>query len=269
MAYIQTCPKTQVRNNEWLTACKTIRDKILENNAGQLLFKTQFDGFTFSIVEMENSSLKYSVTEFVLKSNAAKRQSNNTRMSLFNKIKSESKRTNAVKSAAGKTLLGIVKNHQNITGLPFKNLIAETDLILTEFNSDTYKEAVNTLGFEDHVEELNTINNECKEILSKKLVITGKHKSKRKVEDTRRELNISYDLLVDELNFLARKNGDEDYLDLFNFWNALIDELRASINARLGAKRGGKMSDSEINTSDPTHGTPDSGGGEDDRPVIE
>lgn len=269
MAYIQTCPKTQVHNNEWLTACKTIRDKILESNAGQLAFKTQFDGFTFSIVEMENSSLKYSVTEYVLKSNAAKRKSNTSRISLFNKIKSESKRTNAVKGEAGKALLGIVRNHQKISGLSIKNLITETDLILTDLKSDTYKEAVKTLGFEDHVEELNTINNECKEILSKKLVITGKHKSKRKVVDTRRELNKSYDLLVDELNFLARKNGDKDFLDLFNFWNALIDELRASITARLGAKRGGKKSDSETNTSDPTHGTPDSGGGEDDRPVIE
>lgn len=269
MAFIQTCPKTLVRNKEWLTACKTIRDKILESNAAQLAFKTQFDGFTFSIVEVENSLMKYSVTEYVIKSNAAKRQSNTTRISLFNKIKSESKRINAVKSEAGETLLNIVRNHQKISGLPFKDLIAETDLIITDLKSDAYKEAVKTLGFEDHVEELNTINNECKEILSKKLVITGKHKSKRKVVDTRRELNKSYDLLVDELNFLARKNGDKDFLDLFNFWNALIDELRASISARLGAKRGGKMSGSQTNTSDPTHGTPDSGGGEDDRPVIE
>lgn len=264
MIKIQSCPKTQLRDNEWFTLCTSVKDEINTANADVTKFKSQYDNFNACLVQYDNSLNKLSKSEYTLKSNEGKRKSNASRDGLFNMIRSGLSSSHDDFVAASISLMVVVDQFTNISHLSFEDIIGKTDKIVDYFHSDDYKDQIKLLTLDDRVGQLNTINNDCKQILSKKMTETSRRNIPRKTPITRRELNVAYDELVDELNFLARRDGEADYQTLFSWWNALIDKARTTISLRRGATKGGKTDSGE--SSRPS--TPEEGGGG-DRPEIE
>lgn len=240
MIKIQSCPKTALRDNEWLTVCVAIRDEINTANTDITIFKPQFDKFKVDIIQFDNSINRLSKSEYTLKANEGKRRNNASRNGLFKNIEAALSNTHADFAAAAVTLMIVVNQFKYISHLSFEDIIGKTDKIIEYFQSDDYKDLIKLLELEDRVNQLIAINNECKNILSKRMTETGRRNIQRKTPITRRELNIAYDELVDELNFLARRDGEADYVNLFNWWNALIDKMRTTISLRRGASKGGK-----------------------------
>lgn len=265
MANIQTCPKTRLRANEWLTLCISARDEINSANRDISLFKPEFDAFDANIIQFDNSLNRLSKSEYTKKSNDMKRKLNASRDGLFKKIAADLSSSHDDIVAAAVSLMIVVNQFKYISQLSFEDIIGKTESIISYFQSDDYKDLIKLLGLEDRVTQLQTINNEAKNILSKKMTETGSRNMIRKTPITRRELDVAYDKLVDQLNFLSRRDGDTDYLTLFAFWNALIDKARVTISLRSGASKGGKPDGGSSNQ--PT--TPPSSGGGGDRPEIE
>lgn len=266
MANIQTCPKTRLRGNEWLTFCISAKDEINKADRDISLFKPEYDSFDACIIQFDNSLNRLSKSEFTKKSNEAKRRLNTSRTGLFKKIEAELSSSHSDFVAAAVSLMIVVGQFKYISQLSFEDIIGKTESIIRYFTSDEYKDLIKLLSLEDRVTQLQTLNNEAKYILSKKMTETGRRNTPRKTPVTRRELNIAYDKLVDQLNFLARRDGDTDYLSLFAFWNALIDKTRVSLSLRSGASKGGKT---DSGTSNQPSTPPSGGSGDDDRPVIE
>lgn len=266
MAHIQTCPKTRLRANEWLTFCISIKNEIQRADRDISIFKPEFDSFDACIIQFDNSLNRLSKSEYTKKSNESKRRLNASRDGLFKKIAADLSNSHDDFVAAAVSLMIVVDQFKYISHLSFEDIIGKTDSIVAYFQSDDYKDLIKLLKLDDRVTQLQIINNEAKNILSKKATETGRRNMPRKTPITRRELNAAYDKLVDQLNFLARRDGDTDYLTLFAFWNALIDKARVTISLRSGEAKGGKTDSGASNQ--PTT-PPSSGGGEDDRPVIE
>lgn len=265
MANIQTCPKTALRCNEWLTLCIAVRDEITKADRDITLFKPEFDDFNLKINHLDNSLNRLNKSEYTKKSNEAKRRLNTSRGGLFKIIKAGLSSSHKEFVEAAESLTIVVDKFVYISHLSFEDIIGKTISIIEYFRSDEYKDYIKLLDLEDRVTQLQTAKNEAQHILSKKSTEAGRRNIHRKTPITRRELNISYDLLVDQLNFLARRDKDTDYLTLFAFWNALIDKARVTLSLRRGASKGGKTDGGASNQPN----TPPSGGDDDDRPVIE
>ena len=86
---------------------------------------------------------------------------------------------------------------------------------------------------------------------------SGQRNTPQKSEETRPAFYAAYDALVEALNALALVNGDSKYLELFTWWNAMIDEFRVSVSLRLGKGKGGKTDGGNSNRPNP-----DAGGGD-------
>lgn len=267
MAKIQTCPKTRLRGNEFLTLCISIRDQINSANRDITLFKPQYDLFDTRINNYDNSLNRLNKSEYTTKTNEVKRRLNKSRTGLFLKISGDISNSNTEIAQAAVSLMIVADKFKSIQKLSFEDIIGKTEGIIIYFQSDTYKDAIKLLGLTERVTQLQAILNEAKGILAKKMIESGSRNMIRRSDITRKELNDAYDKFVDQLNFLARRDGDSDYLTLFAFWNALIDKLRVTISLRSGASKGGKTDSGTSNQ--PQDPSTEGGGGGDDRPEIE
>lgn len=265
MAHIQTCPKTKLRANEWLTLCITVKDEIKRADRSLSLYETEYNNFNAAIIQYDNSLNRLTKSEYAKLSNEVKRKLNASRSGLFKKIAAELSNTNSEINAAAISLMIVTNQFKYISNLSFEDIIGKTESIVTYFQSDDYKDMIKLLKLEERVTQLQILNNEAKNVLSKRMTEAGYRNMQRKSPITRNELNVAYDKLVDQLNFLARRDGDTDYITLFAFWNAVIDKARVTISLRNGKKKGGKPDGGASNQ--PV--TPPSGGGDDDHPVIE
>lgn len=265
MPQIQLCPKSLLRNNEWLTFCITIRDEIASANRDITVFKKQFDKFSDCILEYDNSLNRLSKSQYTKLMKMMKYKLNTSRTGLFKKVEAELSNSNDDLVAAATALHIIIDNYRNISNFSPEEIIGRTEGIIALFEADEYKDYVTLLSLTDRLAQLKTINNEAKQILAKKINETGRRNMIRKTTITRRELNYSYNELVDEINFIARRDGYDDYQTLFAFWNALIDKMRKSISARHNSASGGKTDSGSSNPPVP----PVDDGGDDDKPVID
>lgn len=111
MASIQSCPKTKLRVNEWLTLCIAVRDEINSANRDISLFKPQFDAFDANIIQFDNSLNRLSKSEYTKKSNEMKRKLNASREGLFKKISGDLSNTKEEIATAAVSLMIIVGMH--------------------------------------------------------------------------------------------------------------------------------------------------------------
>lgn len=228
-------------------------------------FKPEFNSFEAAINQFDNSTNRLSRSQYTKQISEQKYRLNASRTGLFKKVEAELSSSHDDFVQAAITLKIIVDKFRNISHLSPEDIIGKTEGIIALFEDEEYKSSVTLLSLTDRIAQLKAINNEAKQTLAKKLIETGRRNMIRKTEITRRELNLAYDALVDQLNFIARRDGYDDYQSLFAFWNALIDKARISISARRNKNKGGKT---DAGTSNPP--VPPAGGGDDDdRPVIE
>lgn len=85
MAQIQTCPKSMLKNNEWLTFCMTIRDEITSANRDITVFKSKYDKFSTCILEYDNSINRLTRSQYTKLMKTMKYTLNISRTGLFKK----------------------------------------------------------------------------------------------------------------------------------------------------------------------------------------
>ena len=269
MAKIQSAPKTKMTVSEFYYFCLFILNYLSASNFSILKFKTAFNYFKEKFDGYDNSINKISKMDYNKKSSDMKKKLNASRTGLFNVISGLSVSAIAdIKEAATIVLDLINKKYRNMSAIKYKDLQLMTASLLNDLESEEYKTYIEKMELTTIVTALHTLYNECIQLESKLISADGVNKRLRKTVNTRRELNIAYDRLVDQLNALAQVEGDTEYLELFTWWNALIDDYRTKISTRSGAGAGGKTQTDESSQTDPNKGV-DNGGGEDDRPVIE
>lgn len=269
MARIQSAPKTKMRISEFYYFSLFILNYLSASDFSVLKFKTAFNYFKEKFEGYDNSINKISKMDYKKRSADMKKKLNKSRTGIFNIISGLSESAIAdIQEAADVVLDLIDKKYRNMSKLKYKDLQLTTANLLNDFESDEYKSYIEKMKLTDFVTALRALYNECIQLESKLISANGINKRLRKTANTRRELHIAYDRLVDQLNALAQVDGDAEYLELFTWWNALIDDYRTKISLRSGAGAGGKTQTDESSQADPNKGT-DHNDGEDDRPVIE
>lgn len=271
MAKIQSAPKTRMTVSEYYYFCLFIVQYLTASNFAILKFKSAFDYFQARFNAYSDSINKISKMEYDKKAADYKKKLNTTRTGLFNIISGlTASQVDDVKLAATILLDLINKSYRNMSKMTYSDLKLKTLALLNDLESDAFKTYVEKLQLTVNVTALRTLYNESIDLDSKLISADGTNKRLRKSVITRRELNVGYDRLVDQLNALAQVEGDTEYLELFAWWNALIDDYRKKISARVGARAGGKTQPDGSSQHDPNTGADKpGGGGDDDRPVIE
>ena len=145
MANIQTCPKTRLRANEWLTLCISVKNEIQRADRDISLFKPEFDSFDACINQFDNSLNRLSKSEYTRKSNEAKRRLNASRDGLFKKISGDLSNSNNDIAAAAVSLKIVVDQFKYISQLSFEDIIGKTESIVAYFKSDDYKDLIKLL----------------------------------------------------------------------------------------------------------------------------
>lgn len=271
MAKIQSAPKSKMSVSEFYYFCLFIINYLSAANFAVLKFKTAFNNFKEKFDAYSDSINKISKMDYDKKSADMKKKLNTSRTGFFNVISGLSVSAVADVKGAATILLDLInKKYRNMSRLKYKDLQLMTLNLLNDLDSDEYKTYIEKLELTKIVTALRTLYNECIELESKLISAEGTNKRMRKSLVTRRELNVAYERLTDQLNALAQVEGDTEYLELFTWWNALIDDYRVKISARSGSGTGGKTQTDESSQTDPNKGV-DNGGGsaDDDRPVIE
>lgn len=263
MAKIQTFPKSRLRNGELLDAAKAIIQKMksLDNVVNPVT--SYFTPFEENVDEYERSIIKHSKNEYVAEVRNAKNENLNNRSTIFKIIDGYKKSRIEEKKLAAIPLAAATSGFRKVRNLSLENLIQDTALFIKTLESDFYKDKIKTLGLTEQVALLKTINTECTELVDKKITVYANRNRTKKAENARIDVNKSYDELVDELNAYTRYNGNDNYFELFTWWNAMIDEYRVKISNRYGRKSGGKQDNGKSNIPFPDKGD------DDDRPVIE
>lgn len=271
MSKIQSAPKTKMTNSEFYNFCLLILNYLEAINLSVLLFKSSFDAFKARFNAYNDSLHKIGKADYDKKVIHMKKKLNASRTGLFNIISGLSvSQVDDIREAA-MTLVDLIdRKYRNMSRLRYNDLLRMTLVLLDDLESEKYNTHIEKLNLKASVTALHTLYNECIDLDSKLIGVSGESKRLRRTVITRRELHVGYDRLVNQLNALAQVNGDAEYLELFTWWNALIDEYRRNISARTGAGTGGKSQTEASSQPDPNKGAdkPDSGGG-DDRPVIE
>ena len=266
MAKIQNLPKARLTLGQFLTAGITIKQKLDTVNLSVLLIKTQKESYDLALENFNNSMTKITKSEYTTKMSALKNRSNKSRNGFFLLIKGNLTSSVAAQREAANSLIILANRFKNISRMVYDDYIAHTRRMIDLCKSDEYKEHITTLKLDDRVTELETINNESMKLTELRIGESGNRNRLRKTTITRREFTIAYDNLVKRLNALAEVNGDADYIELFAWWNALIDKYRVAISLRYGGTQGGTTDNGSNNHHDPNTG---GNTNEEDRPEIE
>lgn len=275
MATIQSVPKTQMTNSEFFNFCLLIINYLTKSNFSLLKFKSAFNLFVAAHKNFDNSLNKISKAVYWARVKVLRNQINEARSSFYNIILAESKSQEPDVKAAASDLLIMFKPFNKMARMRYNDKIRFLDKLIATCESDKYKKEIETIKQEKRVETLQKLHSEALELEDLLVDDEGINKRKRKSVITRGELEDAYTKLVKRLNSLAEIDGDTEYLELFAWWNALIDRYRVIIAQRTGSNRVGKTDDGKSSQHDPSTGPDqnegggDSGGGEDDRPVIE
>lgn len=276
MATIQSVPKSRMTNSEFLNFCLLIINYITGSNFSLLKFKSVYNVFVESHKNFDNSLNKISKAVYWANVRAIKVKINDARSGLYNLVLAESKSQDEEIKKAAQDVLAMLKPFNKMSRMRYNDFIRYLDKLINSCKSEKYKPNITKIGLDKRIEGLTKLYNEALGL--EKLLIDdeGLNKRKRKPNITRSELDVAYEKLVKRLNALAEIDGDSEYLELFVWWNALIDRYRVIIAQRTGANKVGKPDEGESSQHDPSTG-PDQneggggsgGGGEDDRPVIE
>lgn len=269
MANINNVPKTKFTNAEWLNFCILIINYLGASNFAILKFEKEFNLFKDKQKEFDGSLNKISKEKYWEKAKILKAQINNARIGFYNIVNGETTSQIPETAAAAAIILVLLKKYVKMGRMKYNDVLKSLNSLIQECERDGNKSYIETLDLTKRVTGLNTLYNDALKLEEQLYNDEGLNKRKRKATVTRQELYDAYEKLVKRLNALAIIEGDEDYLELFAWWNAMIDRYRTVISTRLGSGKGGKTDSGETSQHDPNSGSETGGGGDDDRPVIE
>lgn len=262
MAKIQPIPKAKLRSNEWLATGRAIEKKIIAAGTSALGVSVQFETFQKALQAYDDSLVKLDKSILTSEMEDTDKKRDEIQSGILSQMRTFATHFDAAKKAAALRLVPLVNKFKGTTRLSFNDQTGMVDNLIQAAESDTYKADFTTLGLTEWVAELKKANQKCAELSDARRLESGQRNTPLKVSETRPAFHSAYDALVEALNALALVNGEEKYLELFTWWNAMIDEFRVSISLRSGKGKGGKTDGGSSNQPNP-----DAGGGSDgDKP---
>lgn len=171
----------------------------------------------------------------------ADQQRDNAQSCFLKQIRIYANHYDAERRAQGQLLAILAQKYANKTRISHSEQTSLVENLIQEAESERYWAAVAALPeLPGWLNALKAANVRFKAAMQKQVEERMRRSSKKKAKVTRASLQKSYEALVTLFNAWAMVLGDADYVDLFAWWNALIDRYRVLISARLGAGVGGK-----------------------------
>ena len=172
---------------------------------------------------------------------AADQQRDNAQSCFLKQIRIYANHYDAERQAQGQLLAILAQKYADKTRISHSEQTSLVENLIQEAESERYWAAVAALPeLPGWLNALKAANVRFKAAMQKQVEERMRRSSKKKAKVTRASLQKSYEALVTLFNAWAMVLGDADYVDLFAWWNALIDRYRVLISARLGAGVGGK-----------------------------
>ena len=172
---------------------------------------------------------------------AADQQRDNAQSCFLKQIRIYANHYDAERRAQGQLLAILAQKYADKTRISHSEQTSLVENLIQEAESERYWAAVAALPeLPGWLNALKAANVRFKAAMQKQVEERMRRSSKKKAKVTRASLQKSYEALVTLFNAWAMVLGDADYVDLFAWWNALIDRYRVLISARLGAGVGGK-----------------------------
>ena len=243
MATIQSfSQKSKLRLNELLSFGRTLEEKLATTAfISDETIKAQIEAYKVSLQSLDDSMMAGGKWLTSPEMAQCDRRRDDAQISLLALIRTYAVHYDLTKRAYGIKLKVLADKFSGLTQVAYEEQTGTVDNLIQEAESATYKEAIEALpdvkGWKD---ELKAANEQCKVAASKLVEERMRRNSVEKASVTRKAFNTAYDALVKRFNSLAEVFGDAKYVDLFAWWNALIDRNRVLISARLGAGVGGK-----------------------------
>lgn len=264
MAKIQKMPKSRLRNNELLAFGRSVENKILSIGASELSVESYFTTFQEALQAYDDSILRVIKSALTAEMETVDKTRNSMQSGLFSQIRTFTNHYDAEAKAAALRLIPLIDRFKGTTQVSYNDQTGLIYNLVQQAESDTYKDDIATLGLTDWVAELKKINQQCEDLTNARREEKGERNMTLKVSQTRPDLEAAYDKLVNVLNAYAIVDGDEKYLSLFAWWNAVIDEYRVIFSLRYGKGEGGQTDSGSSNQ--PETGTEEETPSEDDKP---
>ena len=251
MAKIQNFPKSRLRNNELLAAGRAIEQQIQTAGASALGVTVPFENFKQALQAYDDSLVKLTKSALTAEMETADKKRDSLQSAILDQIRTFANHFETDKQTAAKQLIPFADKYKNTTRLSFNDQTGMTENFIQAAESDTMKADFATLGLAAWVGELKKANAECATLSDARRIESGLRNTPQKSDETRPAFDAAYEALVEALNALALVNGDSKYLELFTWWNAMIDEFRVSVSLRLGKGKGGKTDGGSSNRPNP------------------
>ena len=172
---------------------------------------------------------------------AADQQRDNAQSCFLKQIRIYANHYDAERRTQGQLLAILAQKYADKTRISHSEQTSLVENLIQEAESERYWAAVAALPeLPGWLNALKAANVRFKAAMQKQVEERMRRSSKKKAKVPRASLQKSYEALVTLFNAWAMVLGDADYVDLFAWWNALIDRYRVLISARLGAGVGGK-----------------------------
>lgn len=268
MAQIQRAPLSRIALTMLLSFGKSLEAKIDSSNLVKTDFKPHYDSFKSSLQILDECNTRLINSQITLHLNQIAAQRSKIRTAIIKIILSYINFNDEAIVASAISLKNTTKLFRDY----YKKSHFQQTTIIEEFvklvSSDTYKKDIEKLHLTEWIAHLNEINNEYANKRLSRVEVKGTNNKSIKKSEAKMLFINSYQSLWNRLNSLANVKGEDQYVELFAFWNALIDELRISISMSKGSGKGGKPSAGNDDKPNETSG-PVKNDSEDDRPVIE
>lgn len=247
MSEIQTSPKSKLKNNELLSFGRSVENKILEIGASELGVNNFFVAFQEALEAYDSSLIKIRKSAITTEMRNADKVRTDLQTCVLAQIRLFTKHFKEESKAAALRLLPIANRFKNTSQLSYDDQTGVVSNLIQLAESDTYKNDFALLGLTEWMTELKSANLKCDELTNARRDEKGERNSLLKIEQTRPAFCTAYDKLVSALNANALLNGDGKYLNLFAWWNAMIDEYRVIISLRYGKGEGGQTDNGSSN----------------------
>ena len=257
---IQPCPKSKLRQNEWLDACRAIEKKITELGSVALGVESLFTTFQEKLQAYDDSLVKLTKSVFTNQMKERDKERDTCQTGLLDQIRVNANHFTPAKREMGQRLAVIADRFRDTTRLSFNDQTGMVRNLIQALRADGAADDVEALGLTEWVDQLESIYEACAALVNERRVERGARELPLKAKDTRPALEKAYDALVERLNALALVNGEEKYAELFRWWNAMIDEFRMAISLRHGKGEGGQTDSGESDQPNPDAGSEETEG---------
>lgn len=243
MATIQSfAQKSKLRLNELLSFGRALEAQLSGSSfASDETTKEPIAVFIAAVQALDDSLMSGGKWITTPEMAAADKRRDNAQSGLLGLIRIYATHYEPEKQAHGERLKLLADKFNGLTSIAYEEQTGTVDNLIQEAESDKFKAAIEALpDVQGWKEELKAANAQCKAAAAKLVEERVQRNTAEKASVTRKTFNTAYDALVKRFNSLAEVFGDAKYVDLFAWWNALIDRNRVLISARLGAGEGGK-----------------------------